>query len=94
MYILQADADGGSGYAHYVAEGILQERVDELRRRGMPANHSGVADAARLLDMLLMSMHTPADNNVQKLVQDHVDSRSPETLQDLVKALKEIPEYE
>ena len=92
MY-MQADMMEAVGVPINVAEGILQERVDEVRRRGMPANHYRVADAARLLDMPLMSMHTPADNNVQKLVQDHVDSRSPETLQDLVKALKEIPEY-
>lgn len=92
MY-LQADMMQAVGVPINVAEGILQGRVDEVHRRGMPSNHYRVIDAARLIDMPLMSVHTPADNNVQRLVQTHIDSRQPETLQDLVKALKEIPEY-
>lgn len=92
MY-MQADMMQAVGVPINVAEGILQDRIDEVRRRGLPSNHYRVVDAARLLDMPLMSMHTPADNNVQKLVQAHVDSRNPETLEELIKVLKEIPEY-
>ena len=92
MY-MQADMMQTVGVPINVAEGILGERIDEVRRRILPSNHYRVADAARLLDMPLMSIHTPADNNVQKLVQAHIDSRGPETLQDLIKVLKEIPEY-
>ena len=92
MY-MQADMMAALGIPINVAEGILQDRIDEVRRRGLPSNHYRVVDAARLLDMPLMSIHTPADNNVQKLVQAHIDSRNPETLEDLVKVLKEIPEY-
>ena len=92
MY-MQADMMQAWGVPINVAEGILAGRVDEIRRRMLPANHYRVAEAARLLDMPLMSVHTPADNNVQKLVQAHIDSRTPETLQDLIKVLKEIPEY-
>ena len=92
MY-MQADMMAALGIPINVAEGILQDRIDEVRRRGMPSNHYRVVDAARLLDMPLMSIHTPADNNVQKLVQTHIDSRNPETLEDLTKTLKEIPEY-
>ena len=92
MY-MQADMMQAVGIPINVAEGILQDRIGEVRRRGLPANHYRVVDAARLLDMPLMSMHTPADNNVQKLVQAHIDSRGPETLEELIKVLKEIPEY-
>ncbi|NLK07173.1 MAG: NGG1p interacting factor NIF3 [Firmicutes bacterium] len=92
MY-MQSDMLHDLGVPINVAEGILQDRIDEVRRRGMPSNHYRVVDAARLLDMPLMCMHTPADNNVQKLVQRHVDTANPETLEDLIKTLKEIPEY-
>jgi len=92
MY-MQADMMQAVGVPINVAEGILQGRIDEVRRRGMPSNHYRVVDAARLIDMPLMSMHTPADNNVQKLVQTHIDSLNPETLDELIKVLKEIPEY-
>ena len=92
MY-MQADMMHALGVPINVAEGILQDRVDEVKRQTMPSNHYRVIDAARLLDMPLMCMHTPADNNVQKLVQRHVDSANPDTLEDLVKVLKEIPEY-
>lgn len=92
MY-MQADMMYNLGVPINVAEGILQDRIDEVRRRTMPSNHYRVVDAARLLNMPLMCMHTPADNNVQKLVQDHVDKANPSTLDDLIKVLKEIPEY-
>jgi len=92
MY-MQADMMQAVGVPINVAEGILAGRIDEVRRRMLPANHYRVAEAARLLGMPLMSVHTPADNNVQKLVQAHIDSRAPETLGDLIKVLKEIPEY-
>ncbi|NMB25789.1 MAG: NGG1p interacting factor NIF3 [Firmicutes bacterium] len=92
MY-MQADMLHELGVPINVAEGILQDRVDEVRRRTMPSNHYRVVDAARLLDMPLMCMHTPADNNVQRLVQRHVDAAKPSTLEGLIKVLKEIPEY-
>lgn len=92
MY-MQADMLSDLGVPINVAEGILQDRIEEVRRRTMPSNHYRVVDAARLLDMPLMCMHTPADNNVQLLVQRHVDAAKPDTLEELIKVLKEIPEY-
>lgn len=92
MY-MQADMMAAVGVPINIAEGILSPRVEEIRRRLMPANHYRLVDAARLLDLPLMSMHTPADNNVQKFVQDHLDEAAPRTLKDVIRALKEIPEY-
>jgi putative NIF3 family GTP cyclohydrolase 1 type 2 len=90
---LQADIMAQLGIPINVAEGILGERIKEVGRNLLPANHFRVVDAARLLNMPLMSIHTPADNNAHQLVQKHLDDRSPETLDDVVTALKEIPEY-
>ncbi len=92
MY-MQADIMESLGVPINVAEAILAPRVAEVARRQMPANHYRVVDAARLLDVPVMCMHTPADNNVGKFVQEHLDAAAPRTLDDLVGSLKEIPEY-
>lgn len=90
---MQADMMHALGVPINVAEAILAPRIAEIERRLMPANHYRLVDAARLLDIPLMSMHTPADNNAGKFVQQHLDEAAPRTLEDVVKALKEIPEY-
>ena len=40
-----------------------------------------------------MSCHTPADNSVHAFVQRFVDEAAPATLDELLKALRTIPEY-
>ena len=45
MY-MQADMMYNLGVPINVAEGILQDRIDEVRRRTMPSNHYRVVDAA------------------------------------------------
>ena len=50
-------------------------------------------DAARHLGFASMSCHTPADNSVNRFVQNLIDGESPRTLDDLVKLLHSVPEY-
>jgi len=90
---VQADMLAQLGVPINVAEGILEERIKQVDRMQLPINHFRVVDAARLLNVPLMSVHTPADNNAQKIVQKHLDEQKPETLEDVVSALKMIPEY-
>ncbi|NLV92723.1 MAG: NGG1p interacting factor NIF3 [Firmicutes bacterium] len=92
MY-MQADMMANFGVPINVAEAILAPRAAEVGRAGLPANHYRVVDAARLLNIPVMCMHTPADNNAQLFVQNHLDQAAPRTLDDVVEALKEIPEY-
>ena len=40
-----------------------------------------------------MSVHTPADNLCYQYVKEKVEKADPETLEDLIKVLKSIPEY-
>lgn len=91
---VQADMLAQVGVPINVAEAILEGRMSQVERMQLPSNHFRVVDAARLLDVPLMSIHTPADNNAQQIVQKHLDEQKPETLDDVVKALKGIPEYE
>lgn len=77
-----------------VAEDIMAERISEVRRRIMPANHMRAVDAARLLDIPFMCMHTPADNSVVTFLQDILDEKKPVYVSDILDILSEIPEYE
>ncbi len=76
-----------------VAESIMDERIREVERRLMPANHTRAVDAARLLDIPLICLHTPADNAVTDYLQRLFDESKPRLVSDVVKILKDIPEY-
>ncbi|ABO50164.1 conserved hypothetical protein [Desulforamulus reducens MI-1] len=90
---LQEDLLAQLGVPINVAEGIMAGRIAEVRRGLMPVNHNRAVDAARLLDIPLMCCHTPADNMVTEYVQKKIAENNCETLGDIVKVLKQIPEY-
>lgn len=91
---LQEDILVGVGVPVNVAEGIMASRIGEVKRGLMPLNHNRAVDAARLMDFPLMCLHTPADNLVNNYVQKMIDEKSPDTLMELVKLIRSIPEYE
>ncbi len=90
---MQSDILHKFGVPVNVAEGLLEGRIKEVERSVSPANHTRSADMAKLLDMPYMCMHTPTDNMVVNYLQKMFDKKSPDTLGDTVKLLKEIPEY-
>lgn len=92
MY-MQADLWAARGVGIGVADALIDGRAEEIRRRVMPVNHYRAVDAARHLGFASMSCHTPADNSVNRFVQELIDGESPRTLDDLVKVLKSVPEY-
>ncbi|MHB8804186.1 MAG: NGG1p interacting factor NIF3 [Coriobacteriia bacterium] len=91
---MQADLWAARGVGIGVADAMIAPRAEEIRRRIMPVNHYRAIDAARLLGFASMSCHTPADNNVNRFVQRLIDGEAPRTLDDLVKLLRSVPEYE
>lgn len=76
-----------------VAEGIMDPRIKEIERRLMPVNHTRAVDAARLLDIPFMCVHTPSDNAVASFLQGLMDEKKPDRVSDIVDILKDIPEY-
>jgi len=90
---MQADILSKFGVPINIAEGLLEGRIREVERRLSPANHDRAVDAARLLDIPFMCVHTPADNMVVSYLQKNFDRKKPDTLNDVVKIVKEIPEY-
>lgn len=76
---------------------LLEERKTELNYNFHVANSTRSGQAAKLLKMPYMSLHTPADIVSQTVVQEFMDKKfadKPDTkVQDIVEALEEIGEY-
>lgn len=77
-----------------IAEGLMASRISEVQRGLAPLNHNKAIDAAKLLGFAMMCIHTPADNMVNTFLEKYFAEKQPETLGDIVKLLKDIPEYQ
>jgi len=91
---MQADILNRFGVPINVAENQLSNRMKEVERSLMPVNHTRPVDAARLLDIPYLCLHTPADNMVSSFLQALFERELPPRLKDVVKLLKQIPEYQ
>jgi putative NIF3 family GTP cyclohydrolase 1 type 2 len=91
---MQADILNRFGVPINVAESQLSGRIKEVERSLMPMNHTRPVDAARLLDIPYVCLHTPADNMVVSYLQSLFDRELPARLKDVVRLLKQIPEYQ
>jgi hypothetical protein len=76
-----------------IAESLMAERIAEVKRKVMPANHMRWVDLARILDLPFICCHTPADNHVVAYLQTIMDKEKPQTLEDILDILKGIQEY-
>lgn len=90
---MQADIINKYGVPITIAESMLESRMKDVSRRLMPANHTRAVDAAKLLGIPFMSAHTVADNHVTSFLQKMFDAKKPKYVGDVVKLLKEVPEY-
>jgi len=90
---MQEDILARYGVPINVAEGIMSSRISEVKRGLMPINHNRAIDAAKILGIAMMSAHTVADNQVTAFLQEMFDQQEPRTLGDILKLLKDIPEY-
>jgi len=90
---LQADLLASYGITISVAEQLLEKRISEIERRLMPVNHNRSVDIARVFGIPMMCIHTPADNCVTNYLKKRFEKEKPYKLKDLMKILKNIPEY-
>ncbi|MBC7360953.1 MAG: NGG1p interacting factor NIF3 [Candidatus Aminicenantes bacterium] len=90
---LQIDLLTSFGIAASVAEQLLEKRISEVERKLLPINHNRAVDVAKLLNLPLMCLHTPADNCVTKYLSDLFREKAPTRLKEVLKILEEIPEY-
>jgi hypothetical protein len=90
---MQTDILNIFGVPINIAEALMDERIKEIERKLMPANHTRAVDAARLLKIPFMCLHTPADNMVATYLQKLFDEKKPYILSDILDILHDIPEY-
>jgi putative NIF3 family GTP cyclohydrolase 1 type 2 len=90
---MQADIFCSQGVPVNICEKMVQERKSEVKRRIHSANHQRTADAARLLGIPLLCVHTPADNHVENFLTEFIKRHNPETLEDVLNLLETIEEY-
>ncbi|MDD4251201.1 MAG: NGG1p interacting factor NIF3 [Candidatus ainarchaeum sp.] len=91
---LQIDTLAGAGVPINQAEAIMQGRMKDVSQALSPQNSERVEQAAKLLGINFLNTHTPADNHVNTYLTNLFNERKPETLGDIIKILKEIPEYQ
>lgn len=90
---LQIDMLASYGVPVNIAEKLLKKRIEEVSRGLSPGNHQRAVDMAKLLDIPLMSIHTPCDNLVTRFIEEKIEKDEPRVVKDVLKSLKEIPEY-
>lgn len=91
---LQVDMTAGYGVPINVVEGLMSSRIAEVGRGIAPINHYRAIDAARLLNMPLMNIHTPADNLVHHFLEERIKEVEPRKVKDVMEMLMNIKEYQ
>jgi putative NIF3 family GTP cyclohydrolase 1 type 2 len=90
---LQVDVFESYGVPVNVAHALLTERKGEVQRRFAPLNHNQATDAARLLNVPLMALHTIWDNLGDNFMKNYLSKRSFHTVGEVFDYVNEIPEF-
>ena len=90
---LQVDILSDYGVPIHIAESLMRERISEVSRGVSAVNHNKVVDAAKLLNLGFICVHTASDNLVADFVDKKIKKDKPELVRDILKSLKELPEY-
>lgn len=90
---IQPDVWADAGLSPSVGDRIITDRMSEVRRSLLPANHQRPIDTARLLGIPFMCVHTPADNLVTAYLMEKVAKNKPLLIGDVIEMLLEEPEY-
>jgi putative NIF3 family GTP cyclohydrolase 1 type 2 len=90
---LQVDILTQYGVPINIVEKLLKKRIEEVARGIAPVNHNRAVDMAKHLNLPFLSIHTPCDNLVAQFVEQKLKKDNPIFLKEVIKSLKEIPEY-
>lgn len=77
-----------------IAEKLLHKRISEVTRSISPVNHYVIVDAAKLLKMNFINIHTPADNCAAMFLTKLIDKAQPYYVRDVLEVINKIPEYQ
>ncbi|MGV3526033.1 MAG: NGG1p interacting factor NIF3 [Candidatus Sericytochromatia bacterium] len=90
---LQTDIFSLCGVPVNVAEQILQGEADKTAFSIAVGNYNRSVDAARLLELPFMSVHTPTDNMVQRFWEERFAANPPQSVGAILEMLDAEPEY-
>ncbi len=90
---VQVDMFADSGVPRNVAYAMFEERKGYVKRRFGPLNHTQAVDAARLLDIPFMVIHTVWDNLGYAFMNDYFAKKEFDVLGDVLDAIQELPEF-
>ena len=91
---LQTDMYCSAGVPVNVAESLMGPRVEEVLRGVLPANYNQAVDAARLLNIPIMNIHSPADNCVQRFLEKEFEDDPAYRVSDIIDHLMRIEEFQ
>lgn len=91
---LQSEVLAQYGVPINIAEALTKERISEVARGVSASNHYRTVDAAKLLNIGLICVHTPCDNMAATFLENLIKKAKPETVGEIVKVLKTVPEYQ
>jgi len=91
---VQVDLMESFGVPVTAAEFLMDERISQVRRGIAPANHFQSVDAARLLNIPFIVIHTIWDNIGFNFLSKHLNSKKLQTVGDVLDAIEELPEFE
>lgn len=81
------------GISVNVAERVVEERQDEIKRAFHGSNYNRACDAARVMNMSFLNLHTPADNLANKAMKEFIKNGRYNTIKEFIEAALEIEEY-
>lgn len=92
---LQSDILSQYGVPINIAEGLMRERISEVARGINALNHQRTVDAAKIVGINLMCLHTVTDNLAANFLRSFIERENHlMTLRELIDLLYEIPEYQ
>lgn len=90
---LQVDVFESYGVPANVAHALLEKRKGEVQRKFAPLNHGQAVDAARLLNIPLLALHTIWDNLGNDFIKKYLSKKDFYTAGEVLDYVNQIPEF-
>ncbi len=90
---IQIDMFAEAGVPENVAHALFDERKAVVQRRFKPLNHSQAVDAARLLEVPLLALHTVWDNMGHNFMKQYLSKKHFRTAGEVLDYINELPEF-
>lgn len=90
---VQIDMYEEAGVPVNIASALFEDQMGFVKRRFSPLNHAQAVDAARLLGVPLLALHTIWDNLGNDFMKTYLSKKKFETVGEVLDFINEIPEY-